>query len=58
MKNILFTIIFLAVLAGAYFVAENTSAKVDMPFETGQLQAPDIQHHADGATGHGEAAHE
>ncbi len=58
MKNILFSIIFLAVLAGAYFVAENTNTKTDIPFEAGLLQAPDIQHHDSGDDSHGEAAHE
>ncbi|MGE4503808.1 MAG: hypothetical protein AB7D51_00545 [Desulfovibrionaceae bacterium] len=59
MRNIVFTIIFLAVLVGAGYVVNATSIKTDMPYEAGLMTAPVVAGHGHGhEEGHGEAGHE
>lgn len=55
MRTIIYTIVFLAVLTGAFFVVDSTDNKLDLPYEAGQLNAPDLPAHGHG-DGHGEEA--
>lgn len=58
MRTIIYSIVFLALLAGTVFVVDSTGNKLDMPYEAGKLHAPDIPHHDGGHdAGHGEEAH-
>lgn len=59
MRTLLYSIVFIALIAGAVFLVDSTGNKLDLPFEAGQLHAPDIDrgHGDDGhGDGHGEEA--
>lgn len=60
MKKFFSFLIFAAVVAGAVAFAPVIGQKLDMPYEAGQLHAPDIDRHHGAATesGHEAPAHE
>ncbi|MEF2146197.1 MAG: hypothetical protein V3573_12195 [Desulfovibrionaceae bacterium] len=55
MKKFLSLLLFAAVIGGALLFSPILGQKLDMPFESGKLKAPDIVRHHDAAPGHGES---
>ncbi len=58
MRTILYTLIFIAVLGGAFFITSNTGDKLNLPYAADCLQAPEIQHRASDHTLGTEHGHE